>query len=161
MEKKETKTSLPISTLTIKKSNTKKYNHTKKKVMSNPTKKNKGGLRITNVYNEHTAINYFLENSNFSILNSQNMSCIPIIATLVEDESIIRNSPYRTVRSNYMNSPVKRILFKIFLCGNKESVIIDKRLRNDYINITPIHSIKKEIEIQEKLLQFKIEVEMD
>ena len=48
------------------------------KITGNKTRKNKGGLRITNKYDEKTAIIYFLQNSNFSILCDEFISSVSL-----------------------------------------------------------------------------------
>jgi hypothetical protein len=121
------------------------------KITGNKTRKNKGGLRIANKYDEKTAIIYFLQNSNFSILCDDNVSCIPIIATLKDDKQIIENSPYRNIRTNIMNKPTSRLLLKMFIWGTKDGIVDDDKLRKGYVNVTTTETIKKEVNIQQDL----------
>lgn len=115
------------------------------------TRKNKGGLRTTSNYNDETAITYFINNSTFTILGDDSVSCIPIVATLKNDENIIANSPYKTVRTNYVNKPVSQLLIKIFIWGENPNVIDDTKLRNGTINVTPTDMIRKEVKIQQDI----------
>ena len=120
-----------------------------KKIKGNKTRKNRGGVRIINDYNEERAISYFLKNSYFTILGDDSISCIPILATLKNDENIIKNSPYKNIRTNNLNTEVRQILLKIFICGTKEGIVDDENLGRGYINVTPTEAIKREIKIQQ------------
>ena len=110
------------------------------------TRKNRGGLRVTNNYNDDTAITYYLMNSTFKILTDNNTSCIPLLVTLNNEKT--KDTPYRTVRTNYINKPVTQLLMKVFLWGREPRIIDDKKLRNGIIHSCTSEMIKNEIEIQ-------------
>lgn len=113
------------------------------------TRKNKGGVRTTNNYTDETAISYFFNNSTFRILGDDSVSCIPILVTLNPDK--ISNSPYKIVRTNYVNKSVSQLLIKIFIWGEKPGIIEDDKIRNGYINITTSESITTELNIQQEI----------
>lgn len=87
--------------------------------------KQNGGIRIKPNYTAESALLYFLTNSSFSILEHDSLYSIPIVATLRNDKTIIENSPYRTVRTNYFNTPVTCLLLKFFLWGIDDGMIDD------------------------------------
>jgi hypothetical protein len=130
-------------------------------------KKYKGGIRIssdyihyyTTEYNKNVqmpfknireaAIYYFLNNSTFSVLTNDSISCITIKSTL---NSNIK-SPFKSMRSNDIQLEIRCILLKIFLTVNNHQTNLrwfPIPNRGDYngIEITPIQTFKNEIKTQ-------------
>ena len=84
------------------------YNNT-----HNKTRKLKGGIHIIKHFTPSTAFEHFIVNSTFSIFSTRGTASVIIRAKLRDGIA----SPYRAVRSNEFNTPVKTILIK--LCSSK------------------------------------------
>jgi serine/threonine protein kinase len=95
-----------------------KYHH------NNQTVKLNGGIRITSSFTPQTAINYFINNSTFSVFSTRGTTSIIILATL--NNGIV--SPYKTVRSNEFNLPVNKILLKFCYANTENEVLIQKEV---------------------------------
>lgn len=77
--------------------------------------KMKGGVRLSDGFtNRNQALNFFLNNSTFSILTNSSISCITLLVTLNNGV----NSPYKSVRSKDYDSNVRKILLKVFITAD-------------------------------------------
>ena len=94
--------------------NTKKQNT----IPHKKTRKRKGGIHIIPQFTPSTAFTHFINNSSFSIFSTSGTTSVIILARL--KEGVV--TPYKTVRSNEFNNPVKTILIK--LCASR----IDKEV---------------------------------
>lgn len=80
----------------------------KKITQKNKTVKQKAGVRISDNYNQYSAMKFFMENSTYSYF-SKGRQGVLILATLNDNV----NSPYKHIRMNG-NERVSRLLFKFY-----------------------------------------------
>ena len=118
----------------------------------------KGGLLINNAHipsitSNDEAIQFFKDNSKFSILTNSSAACITFKAELNID--IV--SPYINIRSGIVGMPVRILLFKYFIISPLETVkdtFLELYTKNDrvdgvnFIMLSNANNIKSEYEIQ-------------
>jgi hypothetical protein len=129
-------------------------------------KKYKGGIRISNEYIHYytteyknntqipsknireAAIYYFLNNSTFSVLTNDSVSCITIKSTLNNNIK----SPFKSMRSNNIQLEIRCIFLKIFLTVNNNQTNLTwfpiQGRNYDGIEITSIQTFENEIKTQ-------------
>jgi hypothetical protein len=132
---------------------------------------NKGGVRITNDFKEavyslkhkypnintrQAALDYFLENSTFSILTNNSISCITLVAKFKKRRGENTINPFMSMRSNNVSVPVEQLLLKLFVTNTQEGWDAQdgwyktptNRGEYDGIDITSFDTFKNEINIQ-------------
>ena len=113
-------------------------------------KKQKGGVRLSDEYKKWepagtttTANAFFMENSRFRILTNNSISCITLVATL--NEGI--ESPFRSMRSNNIDIPIRALLVKVFITNAQPGWYpIENRPPHRGIEITSYQQFNAEIQ---------------
>ena len=101
-----------------------------------------GDFRLNNV----SAIHYFLQNSTFSVLTNDSLSCITLLVKLNNHIE----SPFVSFRYSSFNKPIKILLMKLFLVNmNRDFYEIEGRHVYNGIRVTSYFELTKECEIQE------------
>ena len=109
------------------------------------TRKMKGGVSLVPDYDRNEALGFFLNNSTFSVLTNNSISCITLVVTLNRNVT----SPYTVLRSINLNARVDKILLKIFITAEDHGRIpIQGRVPYGYIEKTSKADFDKEISIQ-------------
>ena len=93
-----------------------------KKHHNNKTRKLKGGIHIVKYFTPSTAFKHFIMNSTFSVFSTRETTSVILTAKL--NDGIV--TPYKTVRLNEFNTPVRTILIKLCSCKINNEVYIQK-----------------------------------
>ena len=112
-----------------------------------PTTRNmQGGVRLASGYtNRNEALWFFLNNSTFSVLTNNSISCITLVVSLNSGVT----SPYHVMRSNNFDARVDKILLKIFITANESGWFpIEGRGHYSGIEVTSKDLFLNEINIQ-------------
>jgi hypothetical protein len=134
--------------------------------MRSSCKRKKGGVRLSSDFvktsgdDRKSAIIFFLNNSTFSILTNDSISCITLIAKLNDNIK----TPFKSMRSNNIQLEVKSILLKIFLVHPTITSIPHNQITKtgwfdipgrEYngIEVTSIENFDYEIETQIQIYQ--------
>ena len=111
-----------------------------------------GGVRITTKFPDRdAALMHFIQNSKWSLLTNDSISCITLVAAL---KANITN-PYRSLRNQNFNTPVEKILIKLFITtptASRRSSMISVPGRPSHIpgeiELTPENIFMDEIRTQ-------------
>ena len=90
--------------------------------MVSKTRKMRGGIHIVKSFTPARAFSHFIMHSTFSIFSTSGSASVVIQATLNPDIA----SPYRTVRTNEFNHPVRKLLLKLCRSNTETEVGIQK-----------------------------------
>lgn len=104
-----------------------------------------GGIGITNIYpTPEEAFKYFMLNSKIQLLTDE--STFGIIYKLILKPTIV--SPYYTLRSNQLGSPVTTIIIKIVVCKSNGRDDDVWEYGDEEKSCTTINNFKNEVNIQ-------------
>lgn len=92
--------------------------------MVSKTRKMRGGIHIVKHFTPERAFSHFIINSTFSIFSTSGSASVVIQASLKPDAV----SPYRTVRANEFNHPVRKLLLKLCRSNTETEVGIQKNV---------------------------------
>jgi serine/threonine protein kinase len=86
------------------------------------TRKMRGGVHIIKQFTPRTAFNYFIRHASLSLFSTRGTASITILAKLNDNIQ----SPYKTIRSNEFNTPVRQLLLKLCNSNTETEVRIQK-----------------------------------
>jgi serine/threonine protein kinase len=86
------------------------------------TRKIRGGVHIIKQFTPITAFNYFIKHASFSLFSTRGSASVVILANLNDNIP----SPYKTIRSNEFNKPVRKLLLKLCHTNTEAEVSVQK-----------------------------------